>query len=487
MKSFFIKVSCLVLWGCMAIAPQNSQAQTKGEPITIGEKFELESQVLGESRPYLIGLPDGYENSDQSYPVLYLLDGSGHFHHTTGTVKFLARSGRIPPMIVVAIPNTNDRTRDLTPPILKADKSRFPSAGGADNMLSFISDELMPKIEKDYRTSPYKILIGHSFGGLFAIHAMVHRPELFDALLAISPSLWWDQQELVEQARTFFLKNPEYEAKLYMTIGNEGGEMLGGAWKLSATMEEKAPAGLEWEFRLMKEEDHGSVPHRSTYYGLENIFKDWKGVDNPLVLYEKGGLEAINAHYQRMRDKFNLKDLKAPESLINDLGYQLLAANRPAEAIEVFKQNVEEYPKSSNVYDSLGEGYKENGQKEEAIKFYRKSLALNPGNTNAIDMLASMGVTYEPENVKISAKVLQSYIGTYQVNPDMEVSITVEDGRLYGEPKGGGKAELFPMSENKFYLKVDNIQVVFNKNEEGVTDRITIYQQGQEMVAKRMK
>lgn len=487
MQSFLIRTICLVGWAFLAISPQSILAQPKGEPITIGEKFEMESSVLGETRPYIIGLPDDYETSGQSYPVLYLLDGDGHFHHTTGTVDFLARNGRMPQMIVVAIPNTTDRTRDLTPPILKADKSRFPTAGGADNMLRFIGEELMPEIEKNYRTSPYRVLIGHSFGGLFAIHAMVHRPELFDALLAISPSLWWDQQQLVEQARTFLLKNPEYEARLYMTMANEGGDMLGGAWKLSAVMEEKAPAGLDWEFRLMDEEDHGSIPHRSTYYGLEKIFEDWKGVDDPLVLYDRGGLEAITAHYERLKNKFQLKDLKVPESLINRLGYQLLANNRTEEAITVFKKNVEDFPKSSNVYDSLGEAYKENGQKEEAVKYYKKSLAINPGNTNAVEMLASMGVDYESEDVKISPKVLQSYVGTYEVNPEMRLSITVDGTRLYGEPNGGGKAELFPMSENRFYLKVDDVQVEFNRNDKREVVSITVYQKGEGIEAKKVK
>lgn len=480
------KIFSLLLWGLLLFSG-TLHAQPKGEPVTIGESFELESTVLGETRPYLIGLPDGYENSEQSYPVIYLLDGDGHFHHTTGTAQFLSRAGRIPPMIVVAIPNTSDRTRDLTPPIIKSGEDRFATAGGADNMLQFISDELMPHIEKNYRTTPYKVLIGHSFGGLFAVHAMVHRPEMFNALLAISPSLWWDEQELVEQAERFLIENPDYEANLYMTMANEGGNMLGGAWKLSAVLEESAPESLIWEFRLMDEEDHGSIPHRSTYYGLETIFKDWKDISDPLAYYEKGGMAAIQAHYDRLEEKFNMKNMKAPESLINRLGYQLLSEGRTEEAIKVFKQNVEDYPKSSNVYDSLGEGYKEHGETEKAVEFYRKSLALNPGNTNAVNMLKEMGVQYEPEVVKINRKVLQSYTGTYSVNPEMSVAITLEGDQLYGEPNGGGKAELFPMAENKFYLTVDDVQVVFNKNGKGEIESLTVIQKGQEMVAEKVE
>ncbi|MCB0629990.1 MAG: alpha/beta hydrolase-fold protein [Saprospiraceae bacterium] len=480
-----VRPLCLLF--CATLFWTFASAQPEGEPITIGQKFTLHSDVLDEDRPYLVGLPDDYETSERPYPVLYVLDGDGHFHHTTGTVKFLSRSGRIPEMIVVAIPNTTDRTRDLTPPILKGNKDQFPTAGGADNMLRFISDELMPQIEKDYRTAPYKVLIGHSFGGLFAVHTMVHRPEMFDAYLAISPSLWWDEQTLVDQAETYLKANPEYDANLYMTMANEGGTMLGGAWKLSAVLEESAP-NMSWEFRLMDEEDHGSIPHRSTYYGLETIFKDYKDIKDPMAVFNNGGLEAIAAYYKRMEEKFGVKDAKAPENLINQIGYQLLAESRIDEAITVFQKNVEDYPKSFNVYDSLAEAYKEKGDKEKAEKLYRKSLEMNPANDNAVKMLAEMGITYKPEEVAISENILQAYTGKYSVNPDMWVSITLEDGQLWGAPNGGNKVKLYPTSEKKFYIKEDDVQVEFHLEAgKAHAESITVYQRGQGMEAKRME
>lgn len=475
----------LCLFFCTTVFLTTATAQPEGEPITIGQKFELQSEVLNEKRPYWVGLPRNYDTSDRPYPVLYVLDGDGHFHHTSGTVNFLSRTGRIPEMIVVAIPNTSDRTRDLTPPILKSGKERFPTGGGADNMLRFIGEELMPQIGKDYRTAPYNVLIGHSFGGLFAVHAMVHRPELFDALLAISPSLWWDEQNLVDQAERYLKEHPDYDASLYMTMADEGGSMLGGAWKLSAVLEESAPK-MDWEFRLMEEEDHGSIPHRSTYYGLERIFKDYKEIEDPLAVFNNGGLEAIAGHYQRMEEKFGVKNAKAPEDLINDLGYRLLAESRIDDAIAVFQQNVEDYPKSSNVYDSLGEAYKVKGNKEAAEKYYRKSLELNPANENAVKMMAEMGIVYKKEQIDISEKTLQAYTGKYVVNEQMWVRITLEDGQLWGASNGGNKIKLYPMSESKFYIKEDNVQVAFHlgENKEQAAS-ITVTDNGREMEAKR--
>ena len=90
-------------------------SQDTPEAITIGKKLKFYSEVLKEERLLFLYLPSGYDQLEESFPVLYLLDGDAHFHHTTGTVQFLAQNGRIPDMIIVAIQNT-ERTRDLTPP-----------------------------------------------------------------------------------------------------------------------------------------------------------------------------------------------------------------------------------------------------------------------------------------------------------------------------------------------------------------------------------
>ena len=139
----------------------------------------LKSTVLGEERRVLVRTPVGYETNKLSYPVLYMTDGDAHIAHTASTLDFLTRNGRIPDMIVVGVTNT-DRTRDLTPAKSSqknaAGELQFPTSGGADNFLKFFETELVPEIEKQYRTQPYRVFAGHSLGGLFAIHAMISKP-----------------------------------------------------------------------------------------------------------------------------------------------------------------------------------------------------------------------------------------------------------------------------------------------------------------------
>ena len=155
--------------------------------------------MLGEDRVILVRTPAGYEANKASYPVLYMTDGDAHMAHTASTIEFLARNGRISEMIVVGIPNT-DRTRDLTPTKATGPEATdMPTAGGADTFLKFIETELFPEIEKRYRVQPYRILAGHSFGGLFTIHAMIARPELFHSYIAVSPSLQWSEQATLKR------------------------------------------------------------------------------------------------------------------------------------------------------------------------------------------------------------------------------------------------------------------------------------------------
>ncbi len=435
--------------------------------MVVGHSFSMTSEILGEERPYLIHLPDSYDESTNPVAVMYLLDGGGHFLHTAGIVSYLSKVGRIPPIMIVAIPNTTDRTRDLTPTIEKDEeaKKNFPTAGGADKMLAFITDELIPHIDTSYRTNAYRILVGHSFGGIFAVNAWLKEPTTFDAYISISPSMWWDKQNLVDKAEAFLDSKPPLEGYFYMTMGNEGKEMLGGAMKLAALLEEKASDSLEWDFKVMKEEDHGSVPHRSTYYGLEAIFKDWFKVDVG-DLFLSGGMEAVNQHFTKVSRKLGY-EIKPSESEINQIGYRFMADQRFDKALEVFQANVKRYPSSFNVYDSMAEAFMKMEDNESAIKHYKKSLEIHPGNDNAVKMLKEMDVEYDPMSmtVDVAEHKLKKYEGRYEA-PLGVVAIQVAGGKLTLEMLPMvEKEELFAFGNDQFLLKSQNVSIRFERSE----------------------
>ena len=346
-------------------------------------RLTIKSKVLGEDRAILVRTPAAYDTNKQTYPVLYMTDGDAHIAHTSSTTEFLARNGRMSEMIVVGIPNT-DRTRDLSP--TKPTQTgatgapQFPTAGGADNFLKFIETELMPEIEKNYRVSPYRVLAGHSLGGMFAVYTMISKPDLFNAYVAVSPALQWDNQIVVKRAEDFFKQRKEYNALLFMSLGNEPG-LEDGFHQLKQILAKNQAKGFEWEALELPDEDHGSVVLRSHYAALRKIYDGWQMPRDPMTGAVTGGLKAVDDHYSKMSAKFKYK-LDPPEALINQVGYQHLFANENDEAIRVLKIQVERYPNSANPYDSLGEAYEKIGRLDLATPLYEKAQALGKQNND---------------------------------------------------------------------------------------------------------
>lgn len=348
-------------------------------------RFQIKSAVLGEGRAIIVRTPAGYETNKVRYPVLYMTDGDAHMGHTGGTVEFLARNGRMSEMIVVGIPNT-DRTRDLSPTRITTaaqggNPAQLNSSGGGDNFLKFIETELIPEIEKRYRVHPYRVIAGHSLGGLFVIHAMISRPELFKAYVAVSPALQWDNQVIVKRAEDFFKTRKELNATLYFSLGREPGPIDDGYHQFKQVLERLKPKGLDWEAQLMEDEDHGSVVLRSHYYGFRKIYDGWQIPRDPETGQVAGAFKGAEEHYKKLSEKFGF-EIPMPENLVNQVGYQLLFGGKSDEAIAAFKWNVERYPESANVYDSLAEAYERSGRLDLARPLYEKATVLGQQNTD---------------------------------------------------------------------------------------------------------
>jgi predicted alpha/beta superfamily hydrolase len=339
---------------------------------TPGKRLVIQSRVLGEERVALIRTPAGYDGDDQRFPVLYMTDGAAHLGHTASTIEFLARSGWMPEMIVVAIVNT-DRTRDLTPTRapLGPDGKGPPVGGGADRCLTFIETELIPRVEKTYRTQPYRVFAGHSLGGLLAVHAFATRNELFNSYIAVSPSLWWDNQLAIRETEKFLKGREALDRTLFVTLGNEEGGMRAGFEKLKAVLGQHWVKGFTWDAMRMEDEHHGSVVLRSHYFGLKKTFDGWLAAPQILA----AGARAVEEHYRKLSARYGYTILP-PEGAFNQLGYQLLGGGKNDEAIAAFKANAERYPNSPNVYDSLGEAYEKSGRLELARSNYERAVRL---------------------------------------------------------------------------------------------------------------
>jgi len=383
----FLKVF-LAIW--LATAATRSHAQTGGEPIVIGKKFQLHSKILNETRSLLVATPEGYDQETDRYSVLYLLDGDENFVQTVGIVHSLMESDRIPPMLVVGIANT-ERTRDLTPPTQVENENRFlPKNGGADTFLQFISGELIPYVDTHYRTRPYKVLVGHSAGGLLAIYALASNPTLFNAYIAIDPMLSWNNQATVTKLEAIFKDTRELSADLYITATDEGGPALSADYKLCGILNQRTPSEFRWTFKQMPGETHTSIPHQSIYSGLDSIFDGWH-MANPLKLYDEGGLAAIHRHFAEGGRRYGY-DRKTPAFTVSLVVAALIAQDRLEEAATVIQHDPKTYPAPWNQLDALARAYAQKGDNKQAIHYYELSLKVNPNNEWARKKLKEAGV-----------------------------------------------------------------------------------------------
>ena len=265
---------CIILSGAQAVLAQNNQ------DIIIGSKFLINSSILDEERTCLISLPDSYNESSEAktkYPIMILLDGSTHFITATGIVHFMGsdrnRNYFMPETIIVAIENT-DRERDLT--VTKIKTKRINTMGGGRNFLAFIEKELIPYVDKNYRTEPYRILVGHSLGGLLTLNAYMDENSLFNGYIAIDPSVWWDEQMMTEKVDS--IPALSFNKKLFIATANQGEAKNGKNKKrhdaLYAQMKNRANGSINVKIEYYENEDHRSVPLIALYEGLRYLYDD---------------------------------------------------------------------------------------------------------------------------------------------------------------------------------------------------------------------
>ena len=364
------------------------------EEVVVGSKYSIESAVLGETREYWIRLPDTYELESAShaeYPLLIVLDGQAQFEFASSMLNYMSRgrsdSRRVPEMVVVGVASTN-RERDFTPD--KIVTRRKNDTGGADQFLAFLESELLPLLQEKYRLSSFDILMGHSLGGLFAVHTYLKPETEFDAFIAIDPSFGtWDDEKMSGKVES--ATDNSFDRFLYIATANWGARNLGNRDRHVQFYEAMHRRAGDERFRAKTEyfehEDHSSVPVIAFHNGLSAMFEGYG-----MTFRDVTSLEQMTEQYRILSNRLS-HDFPPPEGLVNRVGYRMLQSEdeqQRKEALGFFELNADNYPKSSNAFDSLGEAFAAAGRKAEAIQAYRKSLELNPRNENASAQLEKL-------------------------------------------------------------------------------------------------
>ncbi len=234
--------------------------QTTPDPIPPHETFNIKSMVLGETRVITVWTPPNYSASENSYPVLYMLDGGVHedFPHIANTISDLVARGEIAPLLIVGIENT-ERRRDLTGPSeVEADAEIAPIGDGSSIFRNFIQTELFPEVAKRYRVNNERAIVGESVAGLFIVETLLLRPQLFNIYIAMDPSLWWNNHTLVRNALVPLKAMPEKPIKFWFA-GSDAEDIFQYTDQLSKVLKSDTPKNLDWVYLPQPKEHHNTI------------------------------------------------------------------------------------------------------------------------------------------------------------------------------------------------------------------------------------
>ena len=338
----------------------------RAAPITLGETATLHSEILGEERELLVYLPNGYEQGDQRYPVLYVLDGRPSFKLTAGIVHGLAESGDIPRLVMVAVANT-DRWRDLTP----TPGPESATTGGGDAFLEFIEKELVPWVEGRYRTTSHRAFLGHSLGGLMAVHALVERPDLFDGLIALSPTLGWDDSDVVDRAAELFARSQKLERHLYLALADEPNDRP-PYLRFVELLDRSAPPGLEWRDERLPTASHLSVRVAATLGGLQAVYDGWRPPTEVLLALTAGEREE---HFARVDRRLGT-DRGLPVDQLVDAAF-FVSENEPERALALLSEAEAADPSHAFAIWARGRIEESRGRPQVALGAYRRAVTIS--------------------------------------------------------------------------------------------------------------
>lgn len=448
----FLAMVVLALPGLCQAAP----SAATGRPIVIGERFQLQSEATGETRTYLVHRPPDYDLSNARYPLLIVLDGDDDFQHASTTADLLADANRIPAMLVVGIPNT-DRNRDLIP---------LTPQSRSENFLKFITTELIPKLDHDFRTSSYRILVGHSNGGLFGLYALVKAPGVFAGYILASPALGARDHQLLKAVDSFIQENKDVAGSMYLTLANEA-DLLSENWELSSYLQNQASRDPHWSFafRRYPEETHGTVPLRSVYDGLEFIFDGW-AVPDVSALFDQGGVSAIEKHYTALSSRLGFT-VPVPAEVLLSPAFTLYRQKRVDEAEQVILRTLELYPNDTNALLTAGRLNFDKGNRAKAIEYLKKALLVSPPRR-------AIGVDYAALNLdpnavvpaaQVSAEDLQKVAGAYGASTPA-LTIVRRGGNLFAVIDAH-ENELTALSASRFYFNDGDDVISFSRDSRG--------------------
>jgi predicted alpha/beta superfamily hydrolase len=360
---------------CAYCSRSAGDTETSTEQVVLGTKHTIHSEILGDDRSFIVNVPEGYESTALRYPVLYVLDAEYFYYQAHGALQFLSECGYntnrpVPQMILVAVLG-GDRNRDFTPTHAPVQGPlRFPTSGGAAAYLEHVEKELRPFIDAHFRTSG-SILAGWSLGGLFTCHTFLERPELFAAYIAISPSLWWNDQEPLSWVRDRIPDGAQFRQRLVITQGALEGGDIGSSVEggIVPLLEGKRAQG--WTYVEVPGVSHNYTPYQALYAGLQAAFPDFAVPQSAL----DEGITAVKEHYKTLSASYGYT-LGVPDDVYAALVRAWFNSRDPGEILPITEEWTATYPQSPIAWYFHGRMHQLLKIPDKARMYFEKALVL---------------------------------------------------------------------------------------------------------------
>ena len=373
-------------------SPAPQRAGGSDEVLVHVTRVMVPSQVFHAAREVDVWLPAAEGFSADRYPVLVFPDAeeTGQFRAALANIQFLINRQLIPPIMVVGVPYFANRRHELTPPATGETAQLYPAAGGADDNLRFIADELLPWIDARYPTARNRLLVGHSLGGLFALYAMKARPDLFRVVVALSPLMYWNDGALNDPVAAAIAADTSRARVLFLASGglepSIDSSTTAFATRLQAVLDSVRPANLRYERQRYPRDTHEMVTLPGLVDGLRMAFE-------PLFVPLDSLVDALNARPERdsaeiaaiargLQSRYAAAAAEAgspapfPEAALDLLGRFALLRRSPALAATLLRENARRYPHSSGAHAHLGDALAAAGDTASAVTELRTALAI---------------------------------------------------------------------------------------------------------------
>jgi predicted alpha/beta superfamily hydrolase len=315
---------------------------------------------------------------------------TGQFRAALANVQFLIDRRLIPPMIVVGVPFLKNRSHELSPRATGSTAKNYPNAGGADQTLQFMIDELLPWVDAHYPTLPVRLFAGHSLGGLLALYAMDTRPDVFRVVIAMSPAVYWNDGAFADEVALRLATDTTRPRTLFLMSGGQepfiDKPTTAFAARLTALLDSTKTSRLAFERREYPEDVHQMTPLPGLVDGLRMAFRPMLVRADSVVTHFSerhttdsaeiaSAVHALESRYSAGTSSLGIPAL-FPEDALDLLGSYALQAKQANLAVTLFRENRDRYPKSSNAHESLGEALVAANDTARAVDEFRASIAL---------------------------------------------------------------------------------------------------------------